>query len=234
MTRVEIIAYHGWGFDRACWKDWNDCAIEQGYDLQCFDRGYFGHPFEPEFMTESSVRVLVAHSYGLHLCSLETLRRVDVLMIVGGFREFHPLEGRERKRSQRVLAEMLRQFEQTPHQVLNDFMENCFYPDRNSQSNSFTESSQLNSKLLIDDLKMLSQSSLPIENIQSIPAIVILHGAHDRIVSPQQSKDLLSLLPNAEFFLVESTGHALPFTHASLCFSRLRSRIYSSPKSFAR
>ena len=42
VSTREIIAYHGWGFDRTCWQSWADRFEQAGIKFRVIDRGYFG------------------------------------------------------------------------------------------------------------------------------------------------------------------------------------------------
>lgn len=224
MDKVNILAYHGWGFDRTCWQPWRGLAEARGWNWLSSDRGYFNTPAEPaleetEETEETGLNVVVTHSYGLHCCPLERLRQAHWLVILGGFQDFHPLAERSRRRSQRVLAEMIHQFEQGPETVLQQFYRHCYDPDLPA-AGSITK---LNPALLYHDLKALAYSILDLTTFPSLERVLILHGTHDRIVPVQQGHELAIALQaktaQLNYVEVQGTGHALPFTHPHHCWS---------------
>lgn len=224
---TQIIAYHGWGFDAACWNRWALELAQQGYRLQPFDRGYFGNTAHPEFEQGNFTKLILTHSYGLHLCPIDQLQQAEALVIFGGFRDFHPEQASLRRRSQQILHQMIQQFEQNPSLVLANFRTKCYHPDSSEAIASETIASEtmperLNVDRLLADLIALNHATIDLAVLQTLPQIVILHGAQDRIVSSAKGQDLATRLPNSRYFEIETAGHALPFTHPELCWSILQ------------
>ncbi|NJL22732.1 MAG: hypothetical protein HC895_21005 [Leptolyngbyaceae cyanobacterium SM1_3_5] len=60
---VEIIAYHGWGYDQFCWQDWEN-LLPPTWKVQRFDRGYFDRPSAPKFNSSTATKIIFAHSLG--------------------------------------------------------------------------------------------------------------------------------------------------------------------------
>jgi pimeloyl-[acyl-carrier protein] methyl ester esterase len=215
VMTAEVIAYHGWGFDSTCWQAWEQHFRATGLRFQTFDRGYFGHPVEVKF--ERSTKILLAHSYGLHLCPIAHLQQADLLIIFNSFSEFHPQPESLKRRSQAMLKTMLNQLEANPQLVLKNFRSKCYFP----QPEEAIENKPYNLEKLIYDLNNLNKASITFDGLEQIPKIV-LHGAKDRIVSPHQGKALLNLLGNnAQYIEIPDAGHALPFTHFQTCLSAL-------------
>jgi len=125
---AEAIAYHGWGFDHTCWQFWKTACDRQGIVLRCFDRGYFGKSVSPAFSPSSAYKLILTHSYGLHLCPQEHLHQADLIVILSGFQSFHPSQPTARRRSQLTLQQMIRQFEHSPQMVLETFWATCYHP----------------------------------------------------------------------------------------------------------
>lgn len=224
---LEIMAYHGWGFDQTCWQAWKDRLAQSGIRLTLFDRGYFHTPVSPAFGDQGQddrqghrvQRMVWTHSFGLHLCPIAHLQQADLLVIFSGFQDFHPAPESLRRRSQQMLDRMLQQFRQQPQTVLQNFKSKCYQP----QSWHGDEHLAANLELLAADLEHLGSSVLAIDRLQEIPQVLILHGTADRIVSPQKGRAWAEKLPsNSQYFEIEGAGHALPFTHVSHCWSLIQ------------
>jgi pimeloyl-[acyl-carrier protein] methyl ester esterase len=219
-----IIAYHGWGFDRTCWQPWKDLFAQRGEDLFMSDRGYFT-PSALSITSPTDHRTIVlAHSYGLHLCPAEQLQRADLLVLFSSFLAFHPQLELKRRRSLLMLSQMMTQFETNPQSVLETFKAKCYHPvawERSSDS-----SKALNSELLLHDLKSLDVCLFDVALLKKIPKILILHGAQDRIVSVEKGRELFQHLPdNSQYIEIEQAGHGLPFTHIDACWSWICQRL---------
>ncbi|NJN88799.1 MAG: alpha/beta hydrolase [Leptolyngbyaceae cyanobacterium SL_7_1] len=212
---IEAIAYHGWGFDRHCWTSWKTRFANYQIPLTSFDRGYFGSAFSPSFI-DGRYRILLVHSYGLHLCPIEQFKQADLLVIFSSFINFHPCEQREQRRSQLVLRQMIRDCQSHPEIVLNAFKENCGCLDVERLAKN------LNHELLLADLKNLNICSMNLDMLKSIPQTIIFHGTGDRIVSFTKGQEMVEQLQdNANNFEIQDAGHALPFTHTQVCWNLL-------------
>lgn len=110
---VEIIAYHGWGYDNSCWQNWQS-LLPPSWKFQRFDRGYFDRPFLPTFNSPSATKIIFAHSFGLHLCPLNQLQQADYLILFSSFLRFHPETDRLKNRSMQILDRMIEQFQIQP------------------------------------------------------------------------------------------------------------------------
>jgi pimeloyl-[acyl-carrier protein] methyl ester esterase len=214
----EIIAYHGWGFDYTCWQSWSEAFVQQGWHFQASDRGYFGEPITPEFSAQSSgPKILLAHSYGLHRCPIAQLQQTHLWVIFGSFLEFHPASRPQRRRSQAILQQMQQQLQLNPKSVLHQFKQNCYAPLPWLSHDHPLE----HLDLLQQDLHHLGESQFHLADVPSPSRIVILHGRQDQIVSPVQGEALAQRL-NGSYLEIADAGHALPFTHFSVCWSALR------------
>ena len=219
-----IIAYHGWGFDRACWQPWKDLFAQQGEDLLMSDRGYFNAPSLPVMSITDHKTIVLVHSYGLHLCPLEQLQRAELLVLFSSFLSFHPWSESKRRRSQLMLSQMMTQFEADPQFVLETFRTKCYHPALWKRSTDSKKA--LNPELLLQDLEGLNTCSLGVSLLKKIPKILILHGAQDRIVSVEKGRELSAHLPdNSQYIEVEQAGHGLPFTHIDDCWTWICQRL---------
>lgn len=230
----EILAYHGWGFDATCWQKWQTHLSQQGYDWKSFDRGYFGHPVQPDFSASASTKMIFVHSYGLHLCPIEQLKKADRIIIFSSFLNFHPESPSLRKRSQQMVQRMIEQFAIDPVLVLKNFWQKCglsegpFHPLRMGDleiADGFPESRgmSLNTDLLLQDLRQLNVAEFDRSHFASIPQVLLLHGTQDRIVAAQRSQGLIDR--QDQYYEIAAAGHALPFTHLETCWEWLQSLL---------
>ncbi|MCU0527201.1 MAG: hypothetical protein MUF72_20520 [Elainella sp. Prado103] len=220
-TITEIIAYHGWGFRADCWQAWQTQLMQQGYAWQSFDRGYFGSSHQPIF-TPTARKIILVHSYGLHLCPIEQLQQADVLVIFSSFQAFHPVTERLRQRSQQVVERMIEQFQVDPQQVLTQFYQNCYSPQ--------VWRGQVPAPIAIDrlkqDLQQLNRAEFDLNLFKPIPLIVKFHGLNDRIVAGERLsfEQITDHLQNPPInHTINNAGHALPFTHQAVCWTQLQS-----------
>jgi pimeloyl-[acyl-carrier protein] methyl ester esterase len=214
----EAIAYHGWGFDSTCWGCWKAWLHQWHISLQCFDRGYFGPPVNPSFSPTATTKILLVHSFGLHLCPVEQIKQADWLLIFSSFRAFHPVPHRARRRSHAVLTQMMQQIQTQPKHVLQQFKVNCYHP----QSCPDVEVNTLNGDRLLADLQALDCVSLEPLPLSKKTHVVLFHGVCDQIVAPDLGQALMGCFPAASQFVeVPNAGHALPFSHAADCWAVL-------------
>lgn len=220
-----IIAYHGWGFNREIWKPLQ-AELEPYVRFECADRGYFSDSFEPSWhqnWESETDNLLLIHSYGLHWCRDEILKKADHIALIGGFLNYHPSEKKEHKRSKLFLRKMLAQFVDSPEKVLEKFYEDVFYPEE-PQLNF---PSNLNHDLLLSDLSDLDQDNRENARIFDKNSITIIHGAKDQIVSNNMARDMYKKLRlRSQYFEIKKGGHGLPFTHSSKIFEILNSLLH--------
>jgi pimeloyl-[acyl-carrier protein] methyl ester esterase len=234
MRPVTAIAYHGWGFDRSIWSDWQAQFRARGWQFWAGDRGYFGEAYRPVWQDPEAFKVLLVHSLGLHLCDPAHLKQADLLIIFNGFLSFHPVERIARKRSQRILSQMIAKFQTEPKVVLAEFHHNCYLPDSHSPRRSpqreqaFLNPEQpLNLERLLSDLQFLDTSLLDQALLRTIPQMIICNSKQDYIIPTAarlepsalhlQDQDNHQQLINT--FTIETAGHALPFTQFADCWT---------------
>lgn len=214
---AEILAFHGWGFDRNAWSVWQD-YLAPFCRLQTFDRGYYGQPHNPEFSEPDARKIIFAHSYGLHLCPPRLLESYDLLVIFSGFISLHPEAPRLQKKSRLILQRMRNRFAIEPAAVICDFMQRCYAP----ATYEACLSSELDLNLLAEDLRLLDHSRISTAALEKARQIHILYGTEDRIVPAEQGHALFEALrPHAQYHEVRGAGHGLPFSHMPQCRSIL-------------
>ncbi|MEQ9263793.1 MAG: hypothetical protein RLN81_01130 [Balneolaceae bacterium] len=213
-SKIEILAFHGWGFDGTFWDSWKEVLPDEVL-LKPADKGYFGGEFNPEFSENAKAKVLFLHSYGVHWCPIELFIQADSIVVFNGFNSFHPLERREKSKSKKVLSLMVKQFKANPKRVLQAFRSNCFYPET-SASQDFN---WMNTTKLKTDLASLHKTRLKLPKEFS-SNWVILDSSEDKIVPGSRAKELDTLgTVNHQNF--EGCGHALPVVNILDCWSYL-------------
>ena len=236
---MDTIAYHGWGFDQTCWQTWIEQFALDDHHLQAFDRGYFGEAVTPSFFNDTkhsekdkekaqaSQRLLILHSFGLHLCPIETIQQADQVVIFGSFLCFHPEEPRRNRRSKRVVGKMSDRVQTHPLEVLQQFWDNCYAPDSPpaEETSPLTKEdlSGANTQLLHQDLERLNTVTIDEQSpllaaLRQIPNITVIHGEADQIVPLSQGATLADAV-SAPLITVPDAGHALPFSHPDQCWA---------------
>lgn len=210
---TEIITYHGWGFSSAIWKHWT-AILPAGTSVSHADQGYFGERIQPEFRQLSSRKVILTHSFGLHLCPEQNLKEADHLVIMSGFLSFHPEKSADNRRSRLVLQQMMSRFVEKPKEVLSGFYKNTFSPVNGIIKVADTFSHDR----LLEDLGKLETSRLTPEYLYQVPEITIIHGEADKIVPKDKSRRMFAVLRRrSQYFEIKHAGHGVPFTHSEQC-----------------
>jgi pimeloyl-ACP methyl ester carboxylesterase len=218
--RTEVILQHGWAFDSRAWWQWLAPMHSAGADVLLGERGYFGGTqFSPKFSSNAEMRIIVAHSLGLHMLDDVCLRNADVILSIGSFLQFHPEQPLDRKRSQRVMRMMLDKFRVAPYEVLQQFLANTYYPASETMPVSYPHS-HLDVDRLFEDLRFLDRTVLDPELLRG-KQLIIAHGAHDKIVPVTAAAAMIEALPESVFYLFTEAGHALSLTHAPECLHLL-------------
>lgn len=213
MNGTKVLLQHGWGWDAGCWGAWLPSA-PPGVMLLVADRGYFGAPSSPA----GQPRVLVAHSFGLHLLDSRWLERARLVVVLGGFQAFHPEEEGAGRRSRRLVGRMRQCLAQESVVLLADFHIQCFLPE----IGQYSLPGSVDQSLLIADLEQLDTGVLDLYALRAVPRVLLLHGDQDRIVPVERAQALHRQLPNSRLQLIAGAGHALPFTRAPACWAHVR------------
>lgn len=230
--RIEIIFQHGWAFDSGAWDGWRghlsipDCDVT----TKRAERGYFGRPEQrPEFSSQTSRKILIAHSTGLHFVSADALQRADLLVIISSFLSFHSGDNLEQRRSRRTLRLMMDRLDVEPIDVIDDFYSNCYHPllTRQLLLRRGADMDSLNVPALKEDIAMIDRCQLDTGLGASIRQTLILHGDCDKVVPSRQAVALQKSLPRSFLIMFEGAGHALPFTHVAPCWLSVRNAMRS-------
>jgi len=226
---IEIILQHGWAFDSSCFRGWmphlrenQDCEIS----IQTPDRGYFGEAKSVKPFSESdALKIVVAHSLGMHLLPKEILQSADLLVLSAVFRHFHAGSRLEQKRSAKAVQLMQKRLLEEPLAVLDDFYGSVYSPLLTSQMLLMRKISTLNPTLLIEDLQLLDTNEFDLDSISHVGKILIVHGSKDIVVPPSHAHELNEMLPNSSLVLFEGAGHSLPLTHVAPVWISLRNTL---------
>jgi pimeloyl-[acyl-carrier protein] methyl ester esterase len=199
-----------------------DCEI----NIQTPDRGYFGKATAvTPFADASAVKIVVAHSLGLHLVPIEILQSADLLVLAAAFSHFHGGSKLEQKRSTKAVQLMQKRLQEAPMDVLNDFYSNCYHPLLTSHMLLMRNVGSLNIELLAEDLHWLDTNKFEIEKLQNVPKILLVHCSEDTVVAPSHSHELNEALPSSSLVLFEGAGHSLPLTHVAPVWISLRNTL---------
>lgn len=206
---IEVIAFHGWGFDSSFWQ-----PLQQNLDQISFlfaDRGYFLEPSNPEFSKpNASYKVVMAHSNGMHTCPDEILNQADHLFILGGFLRFYPSQRILRKKKKLMVRQWITQLVDQPENVLIEFYKYCFEPE----DQQLRPAKEIDHDKLLNDLTVLDEDNYSLQRFFDVPNITILHGSSDQIISQDEAREMYhSLRFNSQYFEILNTGHSFPFTH---------------------
>ncbi len=221
MAECRFLTYHGWGFDSRCWQHWQKLLNGFG-EFEHYDRGYFKDSAEPELKDNKEFLIVFTHSFGLHWCKEEIIRNTDILVIFGGFLQFHPQAAQFKRRSRLMLQQMINEFEVQPEKVLKTFYRNCYAPK--DAPDIIIE--DLNHNLMLNDLKLLHNSKLDIDLLKKTHRICIFHGADDYIIPKTKGREIYNRLQNrSQYFEIKMGGHALPFSHCEQSFEFLKPQL---------
>jgi hypothetical protein len=213
---INLNYQHGWGFAS---ESWHKMIPEQNhYSIFIADRGYFSGSNTLTGDNDYDFNVTICHSLGVHLCA-ELLDNSDLLVVLAGFKHFHGENRSEGVLTRRHVQRMLKQLSKDPAQLLNIFYRDCSYF---KERVNFKE---IDLKLLKSDLELLDTHVLNLDAINKVPDVLILHGSHDRIVSPQRGRFLAESISNSTFVEISGAGHGLPFTHPKECWQIIQEKI---------
>ncbi len=211
---IEILAYHGWGFDASFWDKLKE-NLPDSFTFKAANRGYFGEKYLPTFSENADQKVLFTHSFGVHWVDEELVNQADYVVFFSTFDQFISGYSDQEKRERKVLHRMITQFKRDPNEVLKNFYAGCFHPFEKS----FFVPNEMNVQLLSNDLELLKDCSL---DWSTIPTNVIgICGDEDQIVPNQRTSAFLNQLGGDSYKVIENSGHALAVTNSLECWSFL-------------
>lgn len=220
MSRPEplhFIFQHGWGLAPDLWKTWFP-FLPEASEKTVVSMGYFGKPSPFPPLNSGTWNIVVCHSLGLHLLPEAIFPDIHLLVVFGGFRQFHEEAEGTSKRSRKILRLMLDEFGKSPEKVLGQFHMNCDLDPPEAYKVLATE-------LLHRDLIFLDQHMLDVKVCEPVPKMLLLHGEKDRIVPVTRGEMLHRSLRNSELVTFPDAGHGLPFTHAASSVEMVMEKI---------
>lgn len=230
MKRTYIYTQHGWAFDSTAWHTWH-AHLPEDWVFESAERGYFGSTptHTPMWPLDSSAhRVVVAHSFGLHLIPPEVLRMANALVIISGFKRYHITD---KSASVRAVRRMQLRLRDDSEGLLNDFYDQC-YGKHSFEPSKPRDIRKPVGQVLANDLELLNTSMVPQSELSRIPTIVILHGDCDEVVPTVHAIQLAELLAEqSRLSFCHGAGHALPYTHPAWCIERIREALANEPLS---
>ncbi len=212
---IEILAYHGWAYDATFW-DPLCLHLPDEIRFKAADRGYFGHASEAAFSGEEH-KIIFAHSLGLHLIPEEQLYQAEILVLFASFDHFIPPDKDQARLVKRLLHRMKEKLPVNPQSVIQDFRSRAEAP---FQADFFGQN--LNTGLLISDLKMLQESRINLAEVTQAQ-ILLIEGGQDQIFNSPHMKAYKS--DCIDYYRIPEAGHAFPFTHPAECFSIIKQAI---------
>lgn len=230
MADMEVLLQHGWALDSTMWSRWIDAARkrEPSINIKVAERGYFSiASLQPAFSENDSLKISIVHSLGLHLASKTHFEKADLLVIIGGFANFHDGTERESRLSQIAVRRMLQKLDREPGQVVQDFYNNCGL----SVDYGIEKSEQLkNLQLLKSDLELLHRSTINSEWLTLPREILLLHGEQDTIAPPYHALRLKELCPRGSVRVHKQGTHALPYEQPDWCFEQIQKSLMVAPQ----
>ncbi len=192
----EIIAYHGWGFSSLFWKEWQKKFVGE---WSFCERSYFSQEERKKlfFRHKDSIKIVCAHSLGLHFVSEDVLSSMDLLIVFSSFLCFH---GADSQKTKAHLALMKQKLDQDPTDLLKKFYANCSAPHH------LENFALVQKERLLEDLLFLDEHRLDLSGMQG-KKILVFHGKEDRVVPYALGEKLASTVGGSSFFLVENAGH---------------------------
>lgn len=219
--QVEIHAYHGWGMDDSFWDPFHS-VLPGELIFKTANRGYFGKPYFPRFEKDTKIRVVLTHSFGLHWCNTAVLSKADFLVIMNGFGSFYPDSEPLNTLSKKGLELTIRQFAETPEEVIQTFREKNMKPF----SLQIKPQPGLNRERAMDDLKAMQFTRFPILDLDFGAVMITMDAGKDHILLEPRGKELIeSYVGKKHSKIFDGTGHALPYTNPEICWSYLCSVI---------
>lgn len=214
-----LVFLHGWGYGPETWDQW--AAAFPKRPVAVLDAGYFG----PEHLS-------LPHSPGGwlgvgHSLGFARLLAMDVpwrgLVGFGAFLRFCAVSDREGGTPTETIDAMLARLDADPADVLARFLRRC-----GQKGLCPAPPDEPGIGRLRRDLEFLRGLDLT-PDTAALPPTLLVHAADDRIVAPVLAEEAQGRLPGARLTLLESGGHALPFTRFHDCLKLVREFLHERP-----
>lgn len=177
---LQLIWSHGWGFDTTFFTPL--CLALPGYEHFVIDWGYFDTPSMPEL---DRTRPIIGIGHSLGFAKLFDLPfSYESVVSLGGFTHFCQTDSLKVGTPGRVLQRMLNRFQIYPQRVLQDFYRSCGF------ESLFANPSNLNTKLLSEDLERLMSVNINLSNVNYLA----LAARNDQICSLAHQQAMFTAL----------------------------------------
>ena len=197
----QIITQHGWGLNKNFWDDYKVDFLNNNWNWQDNDRGYFStNDFQAKWIKSDSkkeIRMTLCHSYGFHLMEKTILKEATHIVLINSFNNFLPLD-KKRKFILRSLKRMeTKIIKDAPKDMLKEFIYRSFLPNDIDESfkNIFYKSLEsLNKTLLLNDLKQLYlKRDFPVF-LKKDCKIIFIKSENDLILNNESNDNFLDFL----------------------------------------
>lgn len=230
---ISIVFQHGWGFDHRFFEPLVGVLAERLHPSTRFfvlDQGYGGEPraLPQSAFLDAKVRIVVAHSFGLHLVTPILAHGVTMVVAISSFAGFCEDHGVSGTLEKRLVQRMQNRLARDAEGCLQEFQANCFGLVNGQEAPpEWRAFSGIDKYLLLADLGRLSTERLTAAQFEKVDQALILHGAADTIVSADRAEELSKVLPQAEVRILDGAPHALPYLHPEWCAGMIEQAISS-------
>jgi len=210
-----LVFLHGWGCGPEIWHTLAHAAKNR--PLAMLNAGYFS-PQQMDLPANPDGWIGIGHSLGF-----AKLLAMDVpwrgLIGLGAFLRFCSSPGRDAGTPAELLDAMTARLDMDAADVLKRFLRRCGFKAAQAPLPSPEGLARLRQDLtLLRDLDL--SASAPLRS--SLPPILLLHAANDRIAPLALVQEAHGLLPGAQLHVFPSGEHALPVTHAEDCLGLIQ------------
>ncbi len=215
----QIITQHGWCLNSNMWFNLKNKFKEENYYWQDNERGYFKGKFKDskwkENNSEPNLKIILSHSLGTQLINRNVLKNASHAILINSFFNFLPKSNR-RNLIKRTLQKMEKKIQTKEVKTLiREFITRAIYP--HSLEKNFRELLRLNyedinSNLLLDDLKKLYTETKNNNYFSRDCKILIIQSKNDLILEDDSIKELIKILnikqnKNPKIIQLEDQGH---------------------------
>jgi len=217
----QIITQHGWGLNKYFWDDYKVNFLENNWNWQDNERGYFStNSYQAKWIKSESkkeIRMTLCHSFGFHLMQKKILKEATHIVLIYSFNNFLPLSNKKNfilKSLKRMETKIIK--DETKN-MLKEFIHRSFMPNdiKNSFKNIFYKSLEsLYKTLLLNDLKQLYiNRDIPLF-LRKDCKIIFIKSENDLILDNESNNNFLDSLDkildrNPIIIKLSQQGHCL-------------------------
>ena len=197
----QIITQHGWGLNKHFWDDYKVDFLNNNWQWQDNERGYFStNNYQAKWIKSDSkkeIRMSLCHSYGFHLIQKNILEEATHIVLINSFNNFLPVSYKRNfilRSLKRMETKILKD---ETKDMLKEFINRSFMPNymNNSFKKIFYKSLEsLNKTLLIGDLKQLYiNRDIPLF-LRKDCKIIFIKSENDLILDNESNNNFLDSL----------------------------------------